>query len=217
MKVVILGTAHLKTTPGKCSPNGLFREYEYSREIVNDIACVLRGYGYMVLIDYASDEPCEQMKSITFSGEQSKELCYRVNYVNTICEEYGIDNVVYVSVHVNASPPDDGKWHNARGWSVYTSIGETKADKLASNLAKRAKTNLESVHKHYVRTDVTDGDDDFENNFYILKNTKCPAVITENLFMDNREDVTYLVSEVGRHAIVRLHVEGIIDYLNEKV
>lgn len=214
-KIIILGTAHLITTPGKRSPNGLFREYEYSRTIVRELSDILKGYGYTVLIDYINDNPNEQMKAMTPKGEQSKELLYRTNYVNDICNEYGKDNVLYVSVHCNASPPNDGEWHVARGWSVYTSIGDTNADKLASCLAKRAKSNIESVHKHYVRTDMSDGDDDFEANFYILKNTKCPAVITENLFMDNREDVTYLTSEEGRHAIIRLHLEGIIDYINE--
>ena len=29
---------------------------------------------------------------------------------------------------------------------------------------------------------TTDGDSDYEANFYVLKNTKCPAVLTENLF-----------------------------------
>ena len=33
MKTIILGTAHLKSTPGKCSPDGNFKEYEYSREV----------------------------------------------------------------------------------------------------------------------------------------------------------------------------------------
>lgn len=211
MKVVILGTAHLKTTPGKCSPNGLFREYEYSREIVNDIACVLRGYGYMVLIDYASDEPCEQMKSMTFLG--SKELCYRVNYVNTICEEYGKDNVVYVSVHVNAAGAD-GQWHGARGWSVYTSPGESDSDELANLLLARAKSNLPPGTK--MRVDYTDGDGDIEAKFYVLTMTRCAAVLTENLFQDNREDVDFLLSEEGRHAVVRLHVEGILDFIGER-
>ena len=30
MKTIILGTAHLKSTPGKCSPDKRLKEYEYS-------------------------------------------------------------------------------------------------------------------------------------------------------------------------------------------
>ncbi len=34
-KVVILGTAHGINTPGKCSPDKKFREYKFSREVIN--------------------------------------------------------------------------------------------------------------------------------------------------------------------------------------
>lgn len=211
---IILSTAHLSTTPGKCSPDGKFRECVYSREIVKDIADTLKSYGYNVLVDYMPLEPLDCMKAMSAKTAQSRELSWRVNYINNVCGEYGADNVVCVSVHVNAAPPDDGKWHSARGWSVYTSRGSTRSDLLADCLHRRAKNNLLPDHKHVTRSDFTDGDADFESDFYILRKTKCPAVLTENLFQDNKEDVAYLLSEQGRHAIVRLHVEGIIDFLN---
>ena len=50
-------------------------------------------------------------------------------------------------------------------------------------------------------------------NFYILRHSLCPAVLTENFFMDNLSDLEYLQSRVGKQAVVDTHVEGIIDYL----
>ena len=47
----------------------------------------------------------------------------------------------------------------------------------------------------------------------MLKKTKCPAVLTENFFMDNKDDVAYLVSPEGRNAVVATHVEAIIKYI----
>ena len=41
------------------------------------------------------------------------------------------------------------------------------------------------------------------------------APSTENLFMDNREDVAFLESEEGAQAIVNLHVEGILQDLSQ--
>lgn len=64
-----------------------------------------------------------------------------------------------------------------------------------------------------IRKDMTDSDPDKESQFYILKHTNCPAVLTENLFQDNREDVKYLLSEEGKKAIVSLQVWGIMKYL----
>jgi N-acetylmuramoyl-L-alanine amidase len=49
----------------------------------------------------------------------------------------------------------------------------------------------------------------------MCRDTKCPAVLTENLFQDNKKDVEFLLSEKGKETIVNLHVEGIINYINQ--
>lgn len=90
-------------------------------------------------------------------------------------------------------------------------MGQTKADKLATCLYEAAEKYLPGMK---IRKDITDGDPDKESGFYILKHTKCPAVLTENLFQDNRTDVDFLLSEAGKRAIVDLHVNGIVNYLS---
>lgn len=205
--IVILGTAHLGTTPGKCSPDKKFRECEFSREIVQKIKQELEANGVTTFIDYLPLEPNDQMKASTYKQEQSKELIWRVNYVNNLCSKYGANNCLYVSVHVNAAGMGT-EWMNARGWLVYTSKGNTKSDLLADLLYKKAKELLP-----FVRSDFSDGDADYESNFYVLAKTKCPAVLTENLFQDNKADVEFLTSEEGKNAIVKVHVDGILDYI----
>lgn len=32
----------------------------------------------------------------------------------------------------------------------------------------------------------------------MCRDTKCPAILTENLFQDNKEDVDFLLSEKGK-------------------
>ena len=200
MKTIILGTAHLKSTPGKCSPDKKFFEYEYSREICQTLKAILQNLGYKVFIDIEDDD----MKVTS-----SQELVKRCQIVNNLHKKY--KNCIYVSIHVNAAGADN-KWHNATGWSVYTSKGVTQADKLATCLYEAAKANL---GKRKIRTDFSDKDADFESNFYVLKHTNCPAVLTENFFQDNKEDVEYLTSNEGFHAITRLHVEGILNYIKD--
>ena len=129
--------------------------------------------------------------------------------MNEACGRLGTGNVILVSIHCNAAGNGD-KWMNARGWSAYTSKGNTKADKLADALYNAAGHNFTG---HRIRKDLQDGDPDWEENFYILAKTKCPAVLTENFFMDNKEDVSYLLSLEGRTQIVKTHVEGITDYV----
>ena len=39
-------------------------------------------------------------------------------------------------------------------------------------------------------------------------------MLTENFFMDNKDDVEYLTSEEGKEAIINTHVYGIINYID---
>ena len=201
MKTIILGTAHLKSTPGKCSPDKKFYEYKYSREICQAVKVALEDLGYTVFIDIED----EDLPNVS----QSKELCLRCKIVNDLQKIY--KNCIYISIHVNAAG-NGTKWMNATGWSAYTSVGVTSADRLAECLYSSAKKNLKGKK---LRTDNTDKDSDIESNFYVLKHTNCPAVLTENFFQDNKEDIKYLTSDEGFHQIVRLHVEGILQYIKD--
>ena len=202
---VILGTAHLCSTPGKCSPDKKFREYAYSRRLVKEIYARLVNSGYKCVIDWINDD---------MSGlNSSQELCKRASIVNNICAERGTSNCIYVSVHVNAAG-GDGQWKNATGWAIYTSPGVTKSDTIATCLYEAAQEILCPLGKK-IRTDFRDGDADFEENFYVLKHTNCPAVLTENFFQDCQSDVAWLESEEGFNAIVDIHVRGIIKYLSK--
>lgn len=212
--VIILGTAHLETTPGKCSPDGKFKECEYSREIAKRVRDELTRLGYHVVIDYPDLQPNAQMIGANWKQAQTRELTWRSNFVNSLCAKHGTANCMYVSIHVNAAGADS-KWHDARGWAVYTSPGKTNSDILATYMFYEAKNLLPHDSKYYVRADWSDGDPDYEAKFHVLTKTKCPAVLTENLFQDNKDDVAYLTSEAGKQTITKIHVDGIIKYINE--
>ena len=136
-------------------------------------------------------------------------LAERVRRVNSVCFLLGKSNVILVSIHVNAAS-DGTKWMNASGWSVYTCKGRTSSDKLADCLCESAIKNFPGRR---IRTDMSDGDMDWEENFYILRKSLCPAVLTENFFMDSHSDLEYLQSKAGKQAIIDTHIEGIIEYL----
>ena len=192
---ILLDNGHGIETPGKRSPDGLFREYEYDRIIASRVTAELLDCGYdaQLLVPEASDIPI-------------LERCRRVN---AICDELGSADVILVSIHVNASE-SDGKWHNASGWSAFTTPGITKADLLAYDLYDAAKKNLVGQK---IRLFNGPKEPDFEENFYILRHTKCAAVLTENMFQDCRKDVEFLQSRAGKEAITMLHVEGITEYV----
>ena len=188
---VLIDNGHGSNTPGKRSPDGRLREYAYTREIASRLEMELRKNGIDAerIVKEEIDVPLA-------------ERCRRVN-------EYKASEAILVSIHCNAAG-NGSDWMSARGWEAWTSVGKTKADKLATCLYEDAEHGLPGMK---IRKDMTDGDPDKESGFYMLKHTRCPAVLTENLFQDNREDVEFLLSEEGKRAIVSLHVWGIMKYL----
>jgi N-acetylmuramoyl-L-alanine amidase len=189
---VLIDNGHGANTPGKRSPDGRLIEYAYAREIAGRVVFELRKKG----ID--AEQIVKEEVDVPLS-----ERCRRVN-------EYKASEAILISIHCNAAG-GGSTWMQARGWEAWTSMGQTKADKLATCLYEAAEKYLPGMK---IRKDITDGDPDKESGFYILKYTKCPAVLTENLFQDNRTDVDFLLSEAGKRAIVDLHVNGIINYLS---
>lgn len=196
---ILIDNGHGSNTPGKRSPDGLLREYAYTREIAADVVYKLRKQGYdaELLVPELYDV----------------KLLERTHRVNVKCQTYGASKVLLVSIHCNAV--GNGKeWMNARGWEAWTSAGQTEGDRLAEYLYESA---IESFAPGTaIRSDWGDGDFDKENQFTILSKTLCPAVLTENFFMDNMEDVEYMFSQEGKDAIVRCHVEGIKKYIKDK-
>lgn len=220
MKVVILGTAHGKNVGGKRSPDNSLEEYRYSREIVNRLRTALEARGCVVYVDMPED---------VVPLPQQQELRLRCSYVNNLCKKYGKDKCLYVSIHVNAAG-GEGKWMLAGGWCVYTSNGTTVSDNLAERLYEAAEKHLSgyaeimeegkkdgsySSKQTPIRTDKSDADKDMEADFFVLKHTACAAVLTENLFMDNKRDVSFLLSEKGKQSIVALHRDGILNFIKQ--
>ena len=193
---IFIDNGHGLMTAGKRSPDGLFREPFYNREIARRVVSDLRDRGLDAELLVPEDDDIS--------------LAERVRRVNTACFLLGKRNVILVSIHVNAAG-NGSKWLNATGWSVYTCKGQTESDKLAECLCQAAIKNFPG---HRIRADMSDGDMDWEEGFYILRKSLCVAVLTENFFMDSISDLEYLQSRAGKQAVVDTHVEGIVEYLS---
>lgn len=191
--IILLDNGHGENTPGKKSPDGSLKEYAYTRDIVQQIYSSLKDLGYnpYILVPETNDIP----------------LSTRVKRANQLCSANN-KKALLVSVHCNAAG-SDGEWHSAKGWSVFVSQNASaNSKKLADCLKKEAdnqglKVRLQNTSKSY-----------WVQSLAICRDTNCPAVLTENLFQDNKEDVKFLLSEEGKKKIAELHVKGIINYLN---
>ena len=202
--LILLDPAHGHNTPGKRSPDGTLLEYAYTRDLARQIVAALKARGY------DSELPVPEDDDIPLSE--------RVRRVNESCLTYEpsspaptgdlMHNVLLISIHINAAG-DGTQWHTATGWSCYTCKGQTESDILAACLYEAAIKNFPGKR---IRTDYSDNDPDWGENFYILRHSLCPAVLTENFFMDGL-DMDFLQSLAGKQAIVDTHLEGITDFL----
>jgi len=182
-------------TAGKRSPvwpdGQVLYEGEFNRSIVNRLVkmCAEAGIECVNLVDTQED--------VSLSARTSK-----ANDIYRKRADKG-GKCIYVSIHANGFNEE-----SANGWSCYTSIGETKSDKIATVLYEKAEAEFPDEK---MRKDTySDGDVDKEANFWVLAQTVMPAILSENFFMtkyDNCHD--YLLSEEGRDRIAKIHFEMI--------
>lgn len=191
--IVLIDNGHGEETPGKCSPDRRLREYAYCREIAQRVSRTLslRGVDAMLIVPEKTDTP----------------LAERVRKVNAWTRRHGAANVVLVSIHNNAAGNDD-RWHEARGFSVLVSGNASGKSKRLARIFTDNATRMGLMGNRCVPPEKY-----WVQSLAMTRDTVCPAVLTENLFQDNKEDVDFLLSEDGKRAIVELHVNSIMDYI----
>lgn len=184
-KIILFDNGHGQETPGKRSPiwkdgRQLF-EWEFNRDMVRRIIlkCYHAGIRAVNLVPETFDVSLE-------------ERCKRANLWYDRCN----GNCVVVSIHANAG--------GGTGFEVYTSPGQTQADPIATKLIERLQQDFPEIK---MRKDMADGDPDKEAGFYILKHTKAPAILAENLFMDNEADCLLLMAEDFREKLADTYVK----------
>ena len=88
-------------------------------------------------------------------------------------------------------------------------------DKLAECIWNRANKTFKSPLAVRSYSNAKMGHD-YEENFYILLHSYCPAVLIENFFMDNHEDYDYLRTNKAMATCAEVAVAGIKDYLKTR-
>ena len=157
-----------------------------NRDIVNKIKklCDIHNIDYVDVVD----------------SETDVSLSTRVALANK--EQVKKGNCIYVSIHSDAFTTG-----SAQGFSVYTTPGFTNSDKVATFFFKEIALEFPD---HKPRPDYTDGDPDKEENFYVIKKTSMPAILTETMFYTNYEEAKLLGSEEGIQRIANAHFKAIM-------
>ena len=190
--LVILDNGHGIDTPGKRSPiwsnNTQLFEWKFNRDIVDYIIQYLQvaNISYVKLVEETQDISLKD----------------RVDRINSIFKEYKDKYKIYlISVHGNAA--DNAP--TANGIEVFTSIGETKSDIIAEVFYEKLKNLGWKMRPNRSNKGGK------EENFYILKNSHCPAVLTENGFYTNEEECKKMLEFYWQKEIALAHYKAIQD------
>ena len=192
---IVLDCGHSKKTAGKFSPDRTFFEYEYNRRLGKAIGEKLTQLGINWCFTYDTDD------------EQDLSLTERANVANRMSKIYGSKNVILLSIHHNALGKGD-RWYSAKGFSVWTTKGDTVSDYYGQILWEEAKKVLEPIGRTVMK-EMSDGDGDYEKNFTVIYKTVCPSVLIEYGFYTNEEEKLWLMSEEGLKACVELTINAI--------
>jgi N-acetylmuramoyl-L-alanine amidase len=194
--VILIDNGHGSDTVGKCSPDGRHREYKWARDFAQRLCVAMIGRGH------------DARRLVTEEWDVS--IPERVRRVNGLCAKEGSRNVLLLSMH-NDAKGSDGKWHEAHGFSARVGLNASDRSKLlATMIAQAMDSEGVTVRKPLPRQWY------WPQNLGICRDTHCPAVLCENLFQDNREDVRLLHDEEFLQRLAGAYVKAIEAYINIK-
>jgi len=182
-------------TAGKRSPafpdGSVLYEGEFNRAVVKELVNLCDSFGVdaINLVDTEEDIPLGQ----------------RVRKANQLHKEKG--NCIYVSVHSNAY--GGGKTFKdpkakAKGTCTFHHYKSTSGKRLA-NVLQGHLAELTPFRSRGVRSNDTWA------NFYVLRKTHMPAVLSENGFMTNYDDAMLLMRPDVRREIAVAHWSMILE------
>ena len=196
---ILIDNGHYEGCPGKRSPKGgkfgVLYEWKFNRQIARPLVERLKNMGYDA--------------ELVVPEDTEVSLGERCRRVNRWCDKLGAKNVLFISVHSNASSNCE-TWQKPNGWCEFV---YTKASSASKRLAQCL---YDEAYKRGLKGNrAVPPERYWTANFYVLKHTNCPAVLTENLFYDNHSDYLYLCSDKGREEIIDLHIKGIVRFIEE--
>ena len=150
------------------------------------------------------------------SGYRDIPLSQRIQMIERIGKECN-DKVIVISVHCNWWK--DSNVHGIQSHCYGNNGYVSKEGKEIGNLFIKQAENLINNYNKY-KLNIRRGSPNNSTkprNFYILREHKYPAILTENGFMSNRSDAEFLESEGGQKFIADIHIETIKSIENNEI
>jgi N-acetylmuramoyl-L-alanine amidase len=189
-----IDNGHGALTAGKRSPvlpdGTQLLEYEFNRDIAARIFTELDRLG----VAYYNVLPEVQV------GNYLVERVDRANRLSSSLPK------LFVSLHGNAGPAptlQDFTADSVRGIETWFYHGSTRGRKLAAVFQRHLIEQTGMANRH-LRSKVT-------GQFYVLRATRMPAILTENGFYNNRFDLPIMLTDAFRQTVANAHVAAITE------
>ncbi len=190
-----IDNGHGALSPGKRSPElpdggGRLFEYEWNRDVSARIFRRLDEIG----VAYFNVTPEVQI------GNFLTERVERANRLSSSLPK------LFVSIHANAGPAaslDVYTDDDIRGIETWHYYGSTTGRRLAA-VFQRHLIEQTSFRNRHLRSKVT-------GQFYVLRATRMPAILTENGFYNNRFELPIMVTEAFKDQVAEAHVQAILE------
>jgi len=190
--LIVLDAGHDLNTPGKRTPaiqelnNRVIKEYEFNSAVVELLDKELKRCGFNTLIT-APD------------GNKVYSLKYRTDLANNAKAD------AFISIHYNAL---DGRFdgNDPEGLSVHVQPGKEEGKKLGLSVLKYLNEKEIKQKNRGLK----------EDNFHVTRETKMPAILTENGFMDNKKEAMLMINQEFIKQVAVAHAKGICEYFNVK-
>jgi N-acetylmuramoyl-L-alanine amidase len=191
---------HGPLTQGKKSPifraswwkiGSRFFEFEFNRDIASRLCKMLSEAG----VEYMVTVPLDPKWPI---GDALK---FRVDQANAHKSE---NQKIFLSIHSNAGPTEvQDAWSNAHGVETWFFHGSKIGAKLATIF------NDHIVKATLLKDRGIKSKED--KQFYVLRKTSMLAILTENGFYNNRQEVEQLMQDGFRQTIAKAHFDAIME------
>lgn len=186
--LVVVDPGHGGADPGAVNEAAGYRESDLNLTLAEAFLRVSQGAAYDVVLLRTTD--------VFLSLEERARLANEA------------DASAVLSFHCNAAESAA-----ASGFEVWTSPGQTAADRLATLIY----LELDAALVMPGREDLDDGDPDKEARFYILRKTLAPAVLVEFGFITNESDLADLADEHVQDDMVGAVKRALEGWLRERL
>jgi N-acetylmuramoyl-L-alanine amidase len=195
-----IDAGHGKQTKGKRSPlfpvnilseQPRLLEWEFDRDVAERVIEQLAAFGR------------SYMRTMPVHGNYGNALTQRVRNANNYATDLP---KLFLSIHGNAGPARSINHYaddTVKGIETWHAFSSTKGREMAA-VFQRHLIHETGLKNRSLRSKEV-------GEFYVLRATRMPAILTENGFFNSRHDLPLMATEAFRQSIADAHVAAIME------